>query len=132
MRKWLLLAGGGAAVAALLVSLFVTNPLTRRLAVESPGDRDELPPAVARKLAAAASFSPGSASEFEDHAGGSAMQDWIEHATPGDDIPFAAFAGARKDWDGFKARPAVGAGAWTPLGPTYGKNPANPYRDRSV
>ena len=132
MRKWLLLAGGGAGVAALLVSLFVTIPLTRRLAVESPGDRDELPPAVARKLAAAASFSPGSASEFEDHAGGSAMQDWLEHATPGDDIPFAAFAGARKDWDGFKARPAAGAGAWTPLGPTYGKNPANPYRDRSV
>ena len=59
-------------------------------------------------------------------------QDWLEHATPGDDIPFSAFAGARNDWGGLKARPAKGGGAWTPLGPTYGKGPFNPYRDRSV
>ena len=72
------------------------------------------------------------ASALEEVSGGPGAQDWLEHATPGDDIPFSAFAGARNDWGGLKARPAKGGGAWTPLGPTYAKGPFNPYRDRSV
>src|SRR3712207_8817758 len=56
-----------------------------------------------------------SASLVEEREGGSGAQDWIEHATPGTDIPFAALAGARNHWRGLKARPAVGGGALTPL-----------------
>lgn len=72
----------------------------------------------------------------EEHRGGGGPRreepDLLEHATPGNDIPFSAFAGARNDWGGLKARPAVGGGAWTRLGPTYAKGAPNPYRDRSV
>jgi hypothetical protein len=91
-----------------------------------------VPPAMSRKLAATKAFEPGSAVWLEDLAGSSGGQDWLEHATPGNDIPYSAFAGARNDWRGLKARPAVGGGAWTRLGPTYGKGAPNPYRDRSV
>jgi hypothetical protein len=132
MKKLLLPLGAGVGVAALAVSLSVTKAPTERVAAERMADRDEMPAALARKLATTASFSPISASLLEDQAGGSALQDWIEHATPGDDIPFTAFVGARNAWGGLKARPAGGSGAWTPLGPTYGKNPANEFRDRSV
>ena len=104
--------------------------------VTSGGDKasvgKKLPGALARKLAVAATFSPGAASLLEEAPGGPGAQDWLEHATPGTDIPFSAFAGARNDWDGLKARSAKGGGAWTPLGPTYAKGPFNTYRDRSV
>ncbi len=132
MRKRLVLLGAGVG-AALVVPLFVSRPPTDRVATSAHmPDRDEVPPALARKLASSARFSPGSASLLEEHAGGSGAQDWLEHATPGDDIPFSAFAGARNDWGGLKARPAAGTGAWTPLGPTYAKGPFNAFRDRSV
>jgi hypothetical protein len=42
------------------------------------------------------------------------------------------FTGARTAWDGHKSRGAKGGGAWTPLGPTIGSAPFNPFRDRSV
>ena len=99
---------------------------------EETGRLKKLPAGLARKFATMATFSPGSATLLEEQAGGTGAQDWLEHATPGPDIPFAAFAGARTDWRGLKARPAVGGGAWTPLGPVYGKSAENPYRDRSV
>jgi hypothetical protein len=117
----------------LVVSVLVSKPASRPVATsEESGELHELPTAVAQKLAKVATFSPGSASLLEDQGGSFAAQDWLEHATPGDDIPFSAFAGARNDWGGLKARPAAGTGAWTPLGPTYAKGPFNPYRDRSV
>ncbi len=136
MRRPLYVVALAAAV-ALLVS-----PLTSERALKSPGSPQvrsdgagrlkKLPTGLARKFAAMATFSPGSATLLEEQAGGTGAQDWLEHATPGPDIPFSAFAGARTDWRGLKARPAVGGGAWTPLGPLYGKGAENPYRDRSV
>jgi hypothetical protein len=132
MRKASLFIGCSVTT-ALLVALVVPKPTPREAtpAGEARGGK-KLPPGLAKKLAAAATFSPGVASALEETSGGPGGQDWLEHATPGDDIPFSAFAGARNDWGGLKARPAKGGGAWTPLGPTYAKGPFNPYRDRSV
>ncbi len=101
-------------------------------AIESQGRLKKLPVGLARKFAAMATYSPGAASLYAEGGGGPGVQDWIEHATPGLDIPFAAFAGARNDWRGLKARPAVGGGAWTPLGPVNGLSAENEFRDRSV
>ena len=93
-------------------------------------------PALARKLAAQARFAPGSDTSTEESPGGFADQDWLEHSVDGADNappPFSAFATARNDWFGMKARPAVGNGAWTPYGPTNGVNDlTNPYRNRTV
>lgn len=129
-------AAVAAAVAAVAIDAVVMPsppaPLASGPAAKGLRIGKSVPPALARKLAAAAAFAPGSASSIEDMAGSSGGQDWLEHATPGDDIPFSAFAGARNDWGGLKARPAVGGGAWTRLGPTYAKGAVNPYRDRSV
>ena len=132
MRRWFPFLGFGLAT-ALLVGLVVPAPTDLGTSSDE-GSRigKKLPPGLARKLAVAATFSPGVATLLEEGSGGPGAQDWLEHATPGDDIPFSAFAGARNDWGGLKARPAVGGGAWTPLGPTYAKGPFNPYRDRSV
>src|SRR5262245_46154747 len=95
-------------------------------------DEDEVPPALARKLAAMARFSPGGAVDLEDNSFGYADQDWLEHNTDGQGdgpAPFTAFATARNDWAGMKARPAAGTGAWVPYGPTNGVNDlTNPYR----
>ncbi|HEY5907165.1 MAG TPA: hypothetical protein VIZ31_03930, partial [Vicinamibacteria bacterium] len=135
MRKSFLLSGFSLATA--LVAGLVLRAPTHRQGPQGPqvgeaGGEKKLPPGLARKLAVAATFSPGAASLLEDAAGGPGAQDWLEHATPGNDIPFSAFAGARNQWGGLKARPAKGGGAWKPLGPTYAKGPFNPYRDRSV
>lgn len=93
-------------------------------------------PALARKLAAQARFAPAAAEQNEESPGGFAEQDWLEKSIDGADNappPFTAFATARNDWFGMKARPAAGNGAWTPYGPTNGVNDfANPYRDRTV
>jgi hypothetical protein len=103
-----------------------------QLSPEETGRGKKLPAGLARKFAAMATFSPGSASLLEEGGGGSGVQDWLEHSTPGFDIPYSAFATARNDWRGLKARPAVGGGAWTPLGPVHAVSADNPYRDRSV
>jgi hypothetical protein len=132
MRKRLLVVGAGGGVALVVPLLLLWSSERVPTSDELRGGR-KIPPALARKFAKAATFSPAnSASLLEDRAGGSGAQDWLEHATPGDDIPFSAFAGARNDWGGLKARPAAGSGAWTPLGPTYAKGPFNQFRDRSV
>lgn len=137
MRKRLYVGALAVLTAAVLYPLVISGPADRfDLEHDELGEveerGDELPPGLARKLASMATFAPGAASLLEEQAGGTGIQDWIEHATPGPDIPFAAFAGARTDWRGLKARPAVGGGAWTPLGPVYGRSLDNPYRDRSV
>ena len=133
MRSNVVLIGFGAAIAAIVAAV---DPAPRETVTSNPtpGLRigKSVPPALARRLAAAAAFAPGGATQLEDIAGSAGGQDWLEHATPGNDIPFSAFAGARNDWGGLKARPAKGGGAWTRLGPTYAKSPFNPYRDRSV
>lgn len=136
MRKLLYFGVLASALALIVSPLAIHRPPTAAPATESlahdTGRLKKLPAGLARKFAAMATFSPGSAALIEEQAGGTGVQDWLEHATPGNDIPFAAFAGARRDWLGLKARPAVGGGAWTPLGPVYGKSAENPYRDRSV
>ncbi|HYI09569.1 MAG TPA: hypothetical protein VEK57_10945 [Thermoanaerobaculia bacterium] len=94
------------------------------------------PNALSRKLAAMATFAPGTATEQADSPGGFADQDWYEKSIDGasNEPPgFTAFATARNDWFGLKARPAVGNGKWEPYGPTNGVNDmTNPFRDRTV
>jgi hypothetical protein len=89
-----------------------------------------------RKLASMAKFAPAGASEARDDPQSYAEQDWLEHNTDGQGdgpAPFTAFAQARNDWFGLKARPAMGTGAWAPYGPVNGLNDlSNPYRDRTV
>ncbi|MGE0814548.1 MAG: exo-alpha-sialidase [Vicinamibacterales bacterium] len=134
MRNRLIVGTLTLALAALIAPLSTTRlgfDPDRAFEHEEDGG-EELPPALTRKFAAMATFSPGAATLLEEAAGGTGGQDWLEHATPGTDIPYSAFAGARGDWLNLKARPAVGGGAWTPLGPVYGKGADNPYRDRSV
>lgn len=95
-----------------------------------------IPPALARKLAQMAKFAPAVASEARDAPESFAEQDWLEKNTDGQGdgpAPFTAFAQARNDWFGLKARVAVGTGHWTPYGPTNGINDMNNlFRDRSV
>jgi hypothetical protein len=103
---------------------------------EKDGDTDEAPPALARRLARMARFAPANLEAVRDNPDSFAAQDWLEHNTDGQGdgpAPFTAFATARNDWFGMKARPASGTGAWVPLGPTNGVSDlTNPFRDRTV
>jgi hypothetical protein len=134
MSKRLYLGALALTVAALISPLATSrfNSPDASTSVLETGRLKKLPAGLARKFAAMATFSPGAATLLEEAAGGTGAQDWLEHATPGTDIPYSAFAGARGDWLGLKARPAVGGGAWTPLGPVYAKGADNPSRDRTV
>jgi hypothetical protein len=103
---------------------------------EVVGDGDEVPPALARKLAALAKFAPVTVPDAMDSPDSFAEQDWLEHNTDGQGdgpAPFTAFATARNDWFGLKARVATGTGKWEPYGPTNGVNDfTNPFRTRTV
>ncbi|MGV3520218.1 exo-alpha-sialidase [Luteitalea sp.] len=132
MRTPLYLGAFTLTLVALITPLTLDRPPEVASAAIDHGRLKKLPAGLARKFASMATFSPGAATLVEEVAGGTGAQDWLEHATPGLDIPYAAFAGARQAWLNLKARPAVGEGAWTPLGPVYGKGADNPYRDRSV
>ncbi|HEX2445128.1 MAG TPA: hypothetical protein VHJ77_14380 [Vicinamibacterales bacterium] len=113
----------------LSVALPKQSPPLPSVAMEEEG---EMPPALERKLAARQAFSASIDAALEGEGRGAAVQDWIEHATPGNDIPIAALLGSRNGWKLIKARPAVGGGAWTPLGPDNAVSLFNPFRDRSV
>jgi hypothetical protein len=94
---------------------------------------EELSPVMAKKLALAATFTPaGSLSHVEGDRGSEVDDGWIQHSTPGLDIPSAGLDAARSDWQKAKGRGAQGGGAWKPLGPVDPLGQANPYRDRSV
>jgi len=94
---------------------------------------EELSPVMAKKLALAAKFTPaGSLSHVEGDRGSEVDDGWIQHSTPGLDIPSAGLDAARSDWQKAKGRGAQGGGAWKPLGPVDPLGQANPYRDRSV
>ncbi|MGH3132014.1 MAG: WD40/YVTN/BNR-like repeat-containing protein, partial [Gaiellaceae bacterium] len=131
-RRLLVVAGALLALtAAALSAALMHGPSAPQAA---PGG-EEAAPALARKLAAMATFSPGTAAALEDNPAGFADQDWLEKSTDGagnSPPDFTAFANARNDWFGLKARPANGSGAWVPYGPTNGVNPPNPFRDRAV
>lgn len=132
MRNRLMLGALTLTLTAFITPLGTSRPEVTAGASVDSGRLKKLPVGLARKFASMAQFSPGAATLVEEVAGGTGAQDWIEHSTPGLDIPYSAFAGARGDWLSLKARPARGGGAWTPLGPLYGKSADNPYRDRSV
>jgi hypothetical protein len=129
----LLVAGlGTAALISVVLFKAPARIATPKAQAGKDAGRQEVPAALARKLATMTAVAPSTISLLDDDAGGAADQDWTEHAIPGTDIPLAAFTGARADWTVLKARPAKGGGPWAPLGPTYGKGAPNPYRDRSV
>jgi hypothetical protein len=96
----------------------------------------EMPPLIAKKMAAFQKFSPGVATALEDSPGGWAEFDWYQRSVDGqgDGPPtFHHFATARNDWHGLLGRPAVGTGKWEPYGPVNGINDLdNLARDRSV
>ena len=124
--KPLLSVGALALTLSLLVSPLATHrppgaPLATNGETEEAGRLKKLPAGLARKFAAMATFSPGAATLIEEMAGGSGTQDWIEHSTPGFDIPFSAFATARSDWRGLKARPASAAAPGHRSDPSTGR-----------
>jgi hypothetical protein len=130
MRKPLYLAAWAITVSLLVSSLALpARPTIPAVAMEEEG---ELAPALARKLARMQAFVPDVRDALEGESRGAAEQDWIEHATPGDEIPFAALLGSRNAWRLIKARPAQGGGPWIPLGPDHGLGLFNQFRDRSV
>lgn len=134
-RRRLRLGAAGLAVAALLVGVAAAGRLTADHPSAAPVNTEgEYAPALAKKLARAATFAPPTKmSEVnEGDLFGDADQDWIEHATPGIDIPSAAITQSRSNWDSVSGRGGRGNGKWTPLGPVNGISPHNQYRDRSV
>ncbi len=130
MRKLTYLAALGVAVGLLVAPLVPTT--IEKAESEIEGEREGVPPALAKKLAQRARFAPDLMGALESEGRAAADHDWIEHSTPGLDIPLAALEGARASWRTVKARGGGAGGKWTPLGPTYGKGAENPYRDRSV
>ena len=120
----------GVAVGLLVAPLVPTT--IEKAESEIEGEREGVPPALAKKLAQRARFAPDLMGALESEGRAAADHDWIEHSTPGLDIPLAALEGARASWRTVKARGGGAGGKWTPLGPTYGKGAENPYRDRSV
>jgi hypothetical protein len=113
-----------------------TGLLARMEAEEGEGERELVPPALERKLAEMARFSPENSERVLDSPGSYAEQDWLEHNTDGrgnTPTPAVAFERARRDWSGFRGRGEHSLGPWTPLGPTNGVGDLdNPYRDRTV
>ena len=137
MQKRLYVGALAVALTALVYPLAIDRwgpvaPEDSRFEAEGERELEEVPPGLARKFAAMAQFSPGAATLVEEVAGGTGAQDWIEHSTPGLDIPYSAFAGARGDWLNLKARPADGGGAGRRSGPSTASRADNPFRDRSV
>ncbi len=136
MRKPLFIAALTFLVGLLVLSL-VPSPSTLPFTQQEDEVEGEVPPALARKLARMQAFTPDITAALEGEYRGAAEQDWLEHSTPGIDIPFFAFAGAHKSWRDVKERgddtPAGRrGGGWTPLGPVHGLGLFNQHRDRSV
>ena len=121
---------------SLALVLIFAAACTSQQAVHQKKKADRLQPTFARKLASMQAFTPTGESTGNESPGGFADQDWLEKSVDGasnEPPPFSAFATARNDWFGLKARPAAGNGAWTPYGPTNGVNDmTNPFRDRTV
>jgi hypothetical protein len=126
----------GAAAALLAIAAAVLGGAVLRDAGPAPvafAGGEELSPAMAAKIAAQATFMPpGGTSNFQEGARSAATDEWLKHATPGNDIPSAALAGAREDWTRVAGRPPGSAGRWEPLGPEWARGLPNAFRDRSV
>ncbi|MDX6517546.1 MAG: hypothetical protein QOF50_392 [Gaiellaceae bacterium] len=124
----------GVILAAVAIPVAIVRGDTSAPAAAPATGNHELSPRLAKKLAAAQKFTPGSVDE--EGVGGWAAQDWLEHSIDGSDNgppPFSAFATARNDYFGLLGRPANGTGKWVPLGPTNGQNDlTNLFRDRTV
>jgi hypothetical protein len=134
MNKALSRAGAGLCAAA-LVALAVSCTRSKPAEISpmlTAKKRDDPTIALNRKLAAMQTFAPMAAARVTDSPDRASNQDWLEHATPGTDIPLEAFERSRRDWGLFAGRAGRAAASWTPLGPTYGKGPFNVYRNRSV
>src|SRR6188768_1671088 len=70
-------------------------------AISSGEEGNRVPPALKRKLAAAAKAAPSVTTEAIDDPESYADQDWLEHSMDGagnGPPPFEAFATARNDW----------------------------------
>lgn len=99
-------------------------------------EAEKIPAALERRLARLARFAPSTEANVPGSPNSFADQDWIEHTTDGEGngpVDFATLTSSRNDFARHRRRPALGTGAWVPLGPVNGINDMNnAYRDRSV
>jgi hypothetical protein len=116
-----------------MVATVVPQPARPRGLVAS---EENVPDALARKLARSARFAPADVTDVLDSPESFAEQDWLEHSVDGtgnQPPSLTQFATARNDWFGLLGRPAFGTGKWVPYGPTNAANDlTNIYRDRTV
>jgi hypothetical protein len=131
--------GIGLAVVFALVCVVVVGAIVSRgpsavATIKLQGELSQLPPALARKMARGATFSPTTIREGGQEISEGA-QDFTMHAFPGASIPFGAIKGSRKEWNikfghGFKDK-GLG-GRWVNLGPDNAVYPLNARRNRFV
>jgi hypothetical protein len=92
--------------------------------------------AIARHLAnlvsTGALLAPAGSSNYIEGDRTSVDDEFLKRALPGNDIPAPVLQNSNRDWDKARGRGHEGSGGWTPLGPTWGKNLPNPFRDRSI
>lgn len=93
----------------------------------------ELSPALAKKLAQSAKFSPAEPQREAGEGMGDGALEWYMHAYPRADIPLAAISESRADWKSLKSRgDDHDGGQWTSLGPDNAVYPLVGPRDRYV
>jgi hypothetical protein len=95
------------------------------------GGEPESTPALARHLATITPAPPGSSNGQEGDRS-SADEEFLARAAPGTDIAAPVLKQSTQDWSLAIGRGNEGDAHWQPLGPTWGKNLPNPFRDRSV
>src|SRR4051794_23477006 len=88
--------------------------------------------ALGRHLAARTSFAPPGSSDYLEGSRSSADEEDLIRAAPGTAIPAPLLEQSTRDWSRARDRGDAARSHWDPLGPTWGKNLPNPYRDRSV
>jgi hypothetical protein len=134
------LALGAAAAVGLLATALVAAAVSRSsadTAARAPALVErELSPALTKKLAQAQRFSPAEPQREAGEAVEAGAQEWLMHAYPRANIPMAAIAESREDWQNVKSRgdddDDGGRGRWTALGPDNAVYPLNPSRNRYV
>src|SRR4051795_7928117 len=128
----------GVALAILLFTLLLVAVAGARMshgtgataAVRQGGD--EAPAALGNHLAAKTAFAPPGSSDYLEGGQSSADEEFLIRSAPGTTLPAPVLQHSANDWTRASGRGAEGQGHWDALGPTWGKNLPNPYRDRSV
>ena len=131
------LALGAAVVIALVTTSLVGAAAMRDsstgTAAPAAAVERELSPALTKKLAQSAKFSPAEPQREAGEGMGDGALEWYMHAYPRADIPLAAITESRSDWKALKSRGGGDDGSrWTSLGPDNAVYPLVGPRDRYV